>query len=288
MLQQLSLSLSLAHLTTPCKHKHVTFPKAQPKSRPLSPRHGVCILLHTEPPSVSSHRQTTSKASLTPKHSLAGTGHGIVVVCSRNEKMKGGHGSGERKRQFTMAAASRGGSSTHRQQQGRVPRREVLLLGSASRHLLCSPFSWERAFKHDLLGRNMFLVPCLSHGSAAVFWAPTYLWTAPEMHFPPEQASKEVWWLSWGTSVCAFERWEPEQSSSQADPTNCLGKTASRAAEPAAATVPEPVPGQALGFQSHRAPLQACSEQAPSRCPSCTPHSPDLASATSTQNHCPQ
>lgn len=52
-----------------------------------------------------------------------------------------------------MLAGSREGSGIHRHLQGRVSPREVLLLGSASRHLLSSPFFWEGPSKQDLGGK---------------------------------------------------------------------------------------------------------------------------------------
>lgn len=65
---------------------------------------------------------------------------GIAFVRSRNENMEGGHGNEERQRQFFMLAENREGRGTRRCLQEGVSPGEVLLLGSASRHLLCSPF----------------------------------------------------------------------------------------------------------------------------------------------------
>lgn len=134
------LPLSGVFITPRCRHKHLTFPKAQPKTQPAShsqPWHGELILLHTEPSPASSHH-------------LSGVLNGIAFLLSRNEEMEGGHGNEKRQRQLFMQAGSREGSGTHRCLQGRGSPREVLFLGSASRHLLCSPVFWEVALKQDL------------------------------------------------------------------------------------------------------------------------------------------
>lgn len=114
-----------------------------------------------------------------------------MFVRSRHEKAEGGHGNEERKRQCSMLAGSREESGPRRQQQGRVLLGEVLLLGSASRHLLCSPFSWERAFKQNLLGRKCAGAlcvgfPALHMGQRQDLGTRSSLDSTCEMHFPPE------------------------------------------------------------------------------------------------------
>lgn len=82
------------------------------------------------------------------KHGFLGMVTDTVFVCSRNEMTEEGHSHEESKRQSSTLSGSR-------RQQEKVPLQEVLLLGSTSRHLLCSLFPWERAFKQDLLGRRL-------------------------------------------------------------------------------------------------------------------------------------
>lgn len=128
---------------------------------------------------------------------------------------------------------------------------EVLLLGSASRHLLCSPFSWERAFEQNLLGGKCASAlcagfPALRTGRRRCWGARSPLDGTCEMLFPPSLPSQQE-----GLMVY-LEIWEPEESSTVVGLSNCLSKTASRAAEPAATATLEPVPSQTLGFPSLR------------------------------------
>lgn len=89
-------------------------------------------------------------------------------------------------------------------------------------------------------------LPCARVGGGA--GAPAHLWTAPARCFslPPSLPSQQE-----GLMVY-LEIWEPEESSTVVGLSNCLSKTASRAAEPAATATLEPVPSQTLGFPSLR------------------------------------
>ena len=66
MLWQLSRSLSLAHASTHRAGANTSlFPKLSPRLGHSSPRHGVLMPLHAEPPPASGHCRTTRKASPT-------------------------------------------------------------------------------------------------------------------------------------------------------------------------------------------------------------------------------
>lgn len=132
---------------------------------------------------------------------------------------------------------------------------------------------------HSFPGKGLLNKTCWAGDLLALFmwvWAPAPLRTGPVRC--TSQASEQ------GDLVIILgdlEIWEPEESSGLVGSPRRFGKTAIRAAEPAAAAVPEPVPSQMLGQAS------ASSEQAPSCSPSSPPRSPGLPSATSTENHCP-
>lgn len=138
MLWRPSHSLSLA-----CSSPHHAgtstslFQMHSPRLSHSQPWRGELILLHTEPSPASSHH-------------LPGGVNGTAFLLSRNEEMEGGHGNEERQRQVFMLAGSREGGVTHRHLQGRGSPRRVLLLGSARRHLPCSPVFWEGAFRQYL------------------------------------------------------------------------------------------------------------------------------------------
>lgn len=123
--------LSDTFITPPCRHKHLTFPKAQPKTQ-LQPALAWGI-------DTASHQACAT----CQEWSLALRFFAPEMRKQREDTIM-------RKDTVFHADWKQRGKLHSQTLQGRVSPREVLLFGSVSRHLLCSPFFWERAFKQDL------------------------------------------------------------------------------------------------------------------------------------------
>lgn len=238
------LPLSGTCLTPPLQVQTRRFSQSSAQAQATAALSQGSTPLHPELPLVSSPCPTTRKASLTENTAFQVWSMALCLFAlemRRRRVTRKERGSFPRwleaERAMAHAESSKGGCCFLAQQAG------IYCAHPFHGKGLLNKTCWAGTAPVLFVGVSL---PCTRVSSGA--GAPAHLWTAPARCFslPPSLPSRQE-----GLMVY-LEIWEPEESSTVVGLSNCLSKTASRAAEPAATTMPEPVPSQALGFPSLR------------------------------------